>query len=861
VVDVTLRGTKGSPLTHDEVDANFTNLKTAVEANVADIATNVADIATNASSLAEAGGVSVYATIDDLPMSGNSNGDLALVSSTNRLYIFTNSGWYNIALVNQTPTISGNSAAYELAIDGTPTVITLSATDPEGVPITWSHVATGLTNEATVTNVDNVFTITPSTDSANAGEFSITFRASDGVNIGTAASEFTLVFLNALWKDAVLSIGTSSTDGLDNSTFIDRSSNAHTVTTEGTPIQTAFHPYLENWSVEFDDAVTGSLKYNYDTAINVGSGDYTIELWCYAHNLNTHDAIFNIRAGDSGFGFLFRKSDASGNWEAYTGNGSPDIAFTDSASPLNAWVHHAFVRINGTLKWYINGVEELSQANSATWSTYTQVQIGNYNTAYTWPGYISNLRIVKGTGVYTGAFTPPTEKLTAISGTVLLACNSNRFDAAEGTYDSYAVAGTAKISAFNPFGQESEYAVGENKGSNYFDGGASGKIEAASSSTLDFAGDFTIQFWVYFESFGNFYRLFDRGGVATSNNISLFLENTAGAISTHFNSGSTRQTSSNGVVRLYEWIHIAFARSGSATNNCSVYVNGAEEITFTSTAVINPDQPLTLGNINGLDRPLNGYMSDFYVTSQTALYTANFTPPTAPVENTGATLYLPMDNAGIFDKTGNNTLTLVGDTSTSTTQTKFADTAIYFDGSGDYLSAPFNDRYNFGTNDFTIEFWVNQPSLTSSGDIDVIAHYGIVGGTRWGVSFDNRSTNGYPYLRFAVFTNTTQTINVLGAGTSGWSANTWYHIAVVRSGNDFKLFRDGIQNGGTVTDADAVPSASPSTSSVFTLGSEIGGAPVNAYIENLQILKGVAKYTSNFTVPDREQGRTYQAES
>lgn len=179
MVDVTTRAAKGSPLTHAEVDANFTNLKTAVEANE--------------TGLADAGGVSVYATIDDLPMSGNSNGDLALVSSTNRLYIFTNSGWYNIALVNQTPTVSGNDASYDLAVDGTPTVVTLSATDPEGIPITWSHVATGLINEATITNVDNVFTITPSTNEADEGDFSVTFRASDGVNIGTATSSFSLV--------------------------------------------------------------------------------------------------------------------------------------------------------------------------------------------------------------------------------------------------------------------------------------------------------------------------------------------------------------------------------------------------------------------------------------------------------------------------------------------------------------------------------------------------------------------------------------------------------------------------------------------------------------------------------------------
>ena len=141
--------------------------------------------------------LTVYATAADLPLSGNTAGTQAYVTATNRLYIWTGTGWYNIALINTSPTITtGSSAAYTLAKDGTATVITLVATDPEEVPITWSYAVTAgsLGSTATVSQSGNVFTITPSTVESNAGTFSLTFTASDGVNTDTSTSAFTLAF-------------------------------------------------------------------------------------------------------------------------------------------------------------------------------------------------------------------------------------------------------------------------------------------------------------------------------------------------------------------------------------------------------------------------------------------------------------------------------------------------------------------------------------------------------------------------------------------------------------------------------------------------------------------------------------------
>ena len=138
-----------------------------------------------------------YTSAADLPLVDNEVGDQAYVSATNRLYLWNGSGWFNIALINTSPTITqGGDASYSLATDGTPTVITLLAEDPEELDVTWSYAVTtgSLGTTATVTQADNVFTITPSTDTNDVGDFSITFTASDGINLSTSVSAFSLVF-------------------------------------------------------------------------------------------------------------------------------------------------------------------------------------------------------------------------------------------------------------------------------------------------------------------------------------------------------------------------------------------------------------------------------------------------------------------------------------------------------------------------------------------------------------------------------------------------------------------------------------------------------------------------------------------
>jgi hypothetical protein len=135
-----------------------------------------------------------------LTASGNSVGDQRVVG--NNLYIWNGSGWFRIALINETPTWDSGGqplSSYDLSSDSpqTATTITLAATDPDGFPINYSYTTGGsMDSIGTISQDSSVFTITPKTEAQapDGGTGSITFRASDGVNILPQVSSFTLQF-------------------------------------------------------------------------------------------------------------------------------------------------------------------------------------------------------------------------------------------------------------------------------------------------------------------------------------------------------------------------------------------------------------------------------------------------------------------------------------------------------------------------------------------------------------------------------------------------------------------------------------------------------------------------------------------
>ena len=160
-------------------------------------------------------GVTAYATVSALPPSAT-NGELGYVSDTNKMYCYNGAVWvlvFAATTPNNAPAfVQGPRAGYVLATNGSPTVITLTAQDPEGAALNWSYAITdgSLTNgggaTATISQSDNVFTITPTTNTARGGRFTITFTASDGANIVNGRSRISLEFSTYDWSYGVKEI-------------------------------------------------------------------------------------------------------------------------------------------------------------------------------------------------------------------------------------------------------------------------------------------------------------------------------------------------------------------------------------------------------------------------------------------------------------------------------------------------------------------------------------------------------------------------------------------------------------------------------------------------------------------------------
>lgn len=209
--------------------------------------------------------------------------------------------------------------------------------------------------------------------------------------------------------------------------------------------------------VSYSTSFNGSSQYltlASNAALAFGTGDFTIECWVNSSNWKTSTAAPIFISAVTG-GMFFGTNGTNFVVRAYS---VADQLATATLPALNTWTHVAAVRIGTTLSLYYNGALITSTTNSYNFLQ-GAVYIGNDAATAYYQGYISNLRITKGVGVYTGAFTPPQSPLQAtqiyggptiqaITGTqtALLTCNAPTI--VDGSTNAFAITnnGTATVS-------------------------------------------------------------------------------------------------------------------------------------------------------------------------------------------------------------------------------------------------------------------------------------------------------------------------------------------------------------------------------------------------------------------------------
>ena len=351
-------------------------------------------------------------------------------------------------------------------------------------------------------------------------------------------------------------------------------------------------------------------------------------------------------------------------------------------------------------------------------------------------------------------------------------------------------------------------------------------ISCETSDDYDFGtGDFTVETWVNFDDH------------QTNEDVFLALSSTPANFMFRLDGPNTNLAMSlmgsaytvSHKMGVHIWYHVAVVRS---SGSLSFYVDGTQigaSVSATDNVVIG-SADYTIGGRTDQNRYLKGYFDEFRI-SNNARYTSAFTPATSAFTSDSNTVLLlhmdgQMGGTSILDSSPfvRPNLTANGNVHTDTAVKKFGTASAQFDGAGDYISQ--DNDYAFGRNDFTIETWINFSVVQNSGIIILT----------------DASTSYAPYFQYHTGALAFGINGIAGLLSETWtpSADTWYHIAVSRSGSTSRMFIDGT----------LVDSATDNTDWISD-GIQIGqwsSIHMEGYLDDIRISNS-ARYTASFVAP------------
>ena len=602
-------------------------------------------------------------------------------------------------------------------------------------------------------------------------------------------------------------------------------------------------------------AITGSAYFNgtnqyfsaaSNTAYEFATGDFTVEAWI---NLTTTAAPWAGICQSDPFGTI-----STNNFEFYLAdNPVGRLVFSDGfqtsqitipfSPSANAWYHVAVTRQSGVMRMFVNGVSgTLTQSGTdpgtISWNQNGIVSGYNSSNGGYFPGYISNLRVVKGVAVYTGNFTLPSSPLAATQS------SSTNISAITGTQTSlllntaYGVDFLADSSTYNS-AITNNSAVTSSKTSPYRSNinlthttAATTVLSMATATGFTYTGTggFVVPAMTNTRTFN--VGATAGGSLTTAPNLT-------------FTTGASVATLTTG-----SWFdNLDFGTTSFNPGTTALNITG--DLTLSSTGTYTTMTPTMVGT-GTITSNTNTTLAALIINSTsgtTSLGDAFSLSATGTTTLTSGTLAMNKFNltTGIFSSSGAVTRSIAFGGST-------AATSASFDGSTQYASYAINSNIQVTANQpFTVEFWIYTPTQvqTAPAVFGTSNNGGLTGDTAFFVGHSGLGIANQYGFYVAGLTNgiggSGTTTNLL-ASTGNYIRNAWTHIALVRAGTDaLAMYINGVLNA-TATYSGAI-NFPTNTLWVGTSGNNFPGSHYTGYISNFRWVTGVAVYTGNFAVP------------
>ena len=366
--------------------------------------------------------------------------------------------------------------------------------------------------------------------------------------------------------------------------------------------------------VEFDG--TGDfLSLAASSDFDFGTGNFTIEGFFYKNATTSNQTLVAsqkyYQTGNDGNWGLRITSGTQIAFASYDGTGSGEYTEFSATNGANVWHHFAFVR-EGTgsnqTKFYFNGTlaGSMTVSKSLTDGGSNGIFIGDDgsgpNSAFN--GCISNVRIIKGTALYTSDFTIPSAPLTNVTNTKLLCCQST-------TSATASLVAPSKPEPFSGAGGVQGY------------GSTSDYLQVAAHTDFSLDGDFTVEWWHYRETLvTNDGYMWTIGDSNASTGLELYWGSSGTQLKLFTNSSPSTVTGTSAA----GWHHYAVVRSGG---DIKVYYDGTEGVSISNSNTFSGNVTIGGEYYNGaISGGMFGPMSQFRLVKGTDVYTSNFTAPT-----------------------------------------------------------------------------------------------------------------------------------------------------------------------------------------------------------------------------------------